>query len=84
VLVVAAAVVVGVTVAVLARWSAGSSCPPYDDPLETPCSELVASLATRIGVVAAGAVVFLDLLSAALLRTTRAMAEDRRAAREDA
>jgi hypothetical protein len=84
VLVIALAVLVGVSVAALARWSAGSSCPAYEDPLVTPCADLVASLSARIGAMAAGSVVFLDVLRAALLRTFRAMAEDHRAAREDA
>jgi hypothetical protein len=80
----ALAVVVGVAVAAVARWSAGASCPAYEDPLVTPCADLVASLSARIGAMAAAAVVFLDLLRAALLRTLRAMADEHRAAQEDA
>jgi hypothetical protein len=75
--VVATALLVGVTVAALARWSAGGSCPVYEDPLVTPCADLVASLAARIGAFAAVAVVFLDLVRAGLQRTFRAMADDR-------
>jgi hypothetical protein len=76
--VVAIALLVGVTVATIARWSAGSSCPAYEDPAMTPCTDLVASLAARIGAVAAAAVIFLDLLSTGLLRTFRTMADERR------
>jgi hypothetical protein len=81
--VLATALLVGVTVAAAARWSAAGSCPAYEDPLVTPCADLVSSLAARIGAVAAVAVVFLDLLSAGLLRTFRAMADDRHAGAED-
>jgi hypothetical protein len=81
--VVATALLVGVTVAAVARWSAGSSCPAYEDAVVTPCADLVASLAARIGAMAAAAVVFLDLLSAGLLRTFRAMSDDRRTGGEE-
>ncbi len=81
---IALALLVGVSVDALARWSAGGSCPVVEDPLVTPCADLVASLAWRIGAVAAAAVVFLDLMSAALLRTLRAMADDRHEALEEA
>jgi hypothetical protein len=79
----AIALLVGVSVAAAARWSAGGSCPAYEDPLVTPCADLVASLAARIGALSAVAVVFLDLLSAGLLRTFRAMAESQGAGQEE-
>jgi hypothetical protein len=81
--VLAIALFVGVSVAAAARWSADGSCPAHEDPLVTPCADLVASLAARIGAMSAVAVVFLDLLSAGLLRTFRAMADGRGAGSEE-
>lgn len=77
----AAAAVVGVAVALVARTVAGSSCPRIDVLRgASSCDALVGSLAVRVGAVASLAVLLMELISAGLRRTAEAMEEDRRTA----
>lgn len=67
------AIGVGIAVAAIARSVAGASCPAHDTVGATSCVDLVGSLAARVGVACAVAVVFMEALSAGLLRTWTAM-----------
>lgn len=77
------AAAVGTGVAYLARRVAGGACPPYETLGVTSCGDLIGSLAARIGVAAAVAVVFMELLSSGLLKTWKAMEDERREAAAD-
>jgi hypothetical protein len=77
----AAAGVVGVLVWLGARAFAAGSCPAHDVlRVVSSCRVLVGSLAIRVGVVAAAAVLVMELVAAGLLRTAESMDEERRAA----
>ncbi len=76
----AVAGVVGVLVWLGARAFAAGSCPAHDLlRVVSSCRVLVGSLAIRVGVVAAVAVLVMELVAAGLLRTAE-MDEERRAA----
>jgi len=76
-----AAVVVGATVAVVARAFARGSCPEVDLlRVVSSCRALVGSLAVRMGVVAGVAVLLMELVAAGLRRTAEAIEEERRTA----
>jgi hypothetical protein len=77
------AAAVGIGVAYVARRVAGGACPPYETLGRTSCGDLVGSLAARIGVAAAVAVVIMELLSTGLLKTWKAMEDERREAGAD-
>lgn len=74
----AVALGVGLLVAFLARSVAGDTCPTHEVAGATSCVDLVGSLAARMGVVAGVAVLFMEALSAGLLRTAWQMELDRR------
>lgn len=80
----AAAVVVGVAVGGVARSVGGDACPVSEPGALARCSELVAGLSIRVGVLAGVAVCFMEAFSAALLETWVRMEDDRnlRAAEE--
>lgn len=80
----AAALGVGLLVAFFARSLAGDTCPAYEAVAATPCVDLVGSLAARAGVAAGVAVVFMEAVSAGLLRTAWRMELDRTAAHRSA
>jgi hypothetical protein len=71
------AIGVGLAVAAIARSVAGASCPAHDPVGTTSCVDLVGSLAARVGVACAVAVVFMEALSTGLLRTWTAMERQR-------
>jgi hypothetical protein len=79
----ALAAAVGIGVAYVARRVAGGACPTYETLGVTSCGDLVGSLAARIGVAAAVAVVFMELLSRGLQKTWTAMEDERREAAAD-
>jgi hypothetical protein len=74
----AVALGVGLLVSFLARSFAGDTCPTHEMEPITSCVDLVGSLAARFGVVAGIAVVFMEALTAGLLRTAWQMELDRR------
>ena len=76
----AVALGVGLLVAFLARSLAGDTCPRYEAFVATSCVDLVGSLAARMGVAAGIAVVFMEIVAPALLRTVWTMERDRDAA----
>ena len=74
-----AAAVVGIGVWMAARAFGAGSCPEHDVIRSaSSCRVLVGSLAIRVGVAAAAAVVLMDLVSAGLRRTAESLDEYRR------
>jgi hypothetical protein len=81
---VAAAVAVGLGVALGARAFANGSCPSHESvALVSTCRGLIASLAVRVGVTAGVVVLLAQLVSAGLTRTAEAIDRDRELAREE-
>ena len=80
-----AAAAVGIVVGVAARWFAGGSCPGGPEPgFVSSCGDLIASLAWRVGAVAAGAVLLFGLISQGLARTASLIQDERRTLAEEA
>ena len=76
---IAAGLLVGVVVALLARSSAGASCGGSDAPgFGSPCEALVSSLALRVGCLAGAVTVLMGLLGQGLARTAEKNEEVRR------
>ena len=81
----AVAIGVGAVVWVAARALASGSCPTHDLlRVVSSCRALVGSLAFRMGVVAAAAVLLMEIVAAGLLRTAETMDEDRDALEREA
>ena len=74
----------GVVVWLGARAFAAGSCPDHDVlAIGSSCRGLVASLAIRVGVVAAAAFLLMELVARGLFRTAEALEEERRARLND-
>jgi hypothetical protein len=78
------ATLVGIAVAFAARRFAGASCPGGPEPgFASSCGDLIASLAWRVGVMAAGAVLLFGLISQGLARTAARLQDERRILAEE-